>query len=140
LPVIEPGHLFPADLRQFYELCGGVDFFAGSDYPSQISPPGGLVLANSVIAGSRVPDDISDSWYIIARGDGSEFMTIDLHPDRTGICYDSFLEIHGAPGSEAIIATSFTDLLERILANQGRHWYWLEPDFVSLGDAYDIVR
>jgi hypothetical protein len=28
-------------------------------------------------------------------------------------------------------------LLERFLANHGEHWYWEEPDWDSLGDAYD---
>jgi hypothetical protein len=22
-------------------------------------------------------------------------------------------------------------------ANQGKHWYWLQPDFHSIGDAYE---
>jgi hypothetical protein len=35
------------------------------------------------------------------------------------------------------VAASFTELLRRLTANRGRHWYWLEPDFVDLGDAYD---
>jgi antitoxin YokJ len=98
-----------------------------------------LVLANPVIIGERV-DDISDSWYIVGRGGAGEFMSIDLHPDRVGTCYDSFREVHGVPGSCAVIALSFTDLLERLLAAHGGHWYWLEPDFAPLGDAYDSVR
>jgi hypothetical protein len=139
LPTIESGHELPGDLRTFYELCGGVDFFVSAPFPVSISSPGELVLANPVIVGGRV-DDISDSWYIAGRGGGGEFISIDLHPNRIGICYDSFREIHGVPGSAAIIALSFTDLLERLLAARGGHWYWLEPDFVSLGDAYDAVR
>jgi hypothetical protein len=55
-------------------------------------------------------------------------------------CYDSFHEVHGMPGSCAVVALSFTDLLERLLAARGGHWYWLEPGFASLGDAYDLAR
>lgn len=36
-----------------------------------------------------------------------------------------------------LIAHSFTDLLERLLKNQGNRWYWLEDHFQTLGDAYD---
>lgn len=139
LPIIKANHELPTDLRAFYELCGGVEFFVDAHFSTRISSPAELVLANPVLIGEQV-DDISDSWYIIGRGGGDEFMSIDLHPDRVGTCYDSFREIHGVPGSSAVIALSFTDLLERLLAARGGHWYWLEPDFVSLGDAYDAVR
>jgi hypothetical protein len=138
-PTIEPGHRLPDDLNAFYKLCGGVEFFAEAPFSVRTSSPSELVLANPVIIGEQV-DDISDSWYIIGRGGGGEFMSIDLDPDRVGTCYDSFREVHGVPGSSAVIALSFTDLLERLLAARGGHWYWLEPDFVSLGDAYDAVR
>lgn len=67
-------------------------------------------------------------------------MSIDLDPGRNGKCCDSFHEIHGLPGSSSVIALSFSDLLVQLLASRGSHWYWLEPDFVSLGDAYDAVR
>jgi hypothetical protein len=36
-----------------------------------------------------------------------------------------------------IVARSFTDLLSRLLRAEGNHWYWLEPGFEPLGDAYD---
>jgi hypothetical protein len=139
-PTIEQSDRIPGDLNAFYALCGGVEFFAGALFPSRISGPNELVLANPVIIGERVNDDISDSWYIIGRGGGGEMMSIDLNPARAGICYDSFQDVHGVPGSSAIIAVSFTDLLERLLAAHGGHWYWLEPGFTSLGDAYDSVR
>ena len=135
-PSVEPGHKLPMDLQQFYELCGGVELFTEELFSMRISSPAELVLANPVIIGERV-DDISDSWYIVGRGGGSEFMSIDLHPDRLGTCYDSFWDVHGIPDSCAVIALSFSDLLERLLAACGGHWYWLEPDFVSLGDAYE---
>lgn len=139
-PHLEPGHRLPDDLREFHRRCGGADLFVDADFTAHISAPTELVLANPVIVGQRVTDDISDSWYIVGRGGGSEFLSIDLHPDRRGVCYDSFFEVHGVPGSCAIVARSFTDLLERLLDAQGGHWYWLEPDFEGLGDAYDVVR
>lgn len=59
------------------------------------------------------------------------------HKLRLGRCYDSNWEIHGVAGSCPIIANSFTELLERLVMNNGKHWYWLQDDFTSLGDAYD---
>jgi antitoxin YokJ len=140
-PKILPEHVIPNDLREFYELCGGVALFLEADYLVTISAPHELVLSNPAIRGKRAIDigevDISDSWYVIGRSGGEEYFSIDLAPDRLGRCYDSFPEIHAVAGSSEVIATSFTDLLERFLANRGEHWYWEEPDWDSLGDAYD---
>ena len=33
--------------------------------------------------------------------------------------------------------TGVADLLKRLVGNAGRRWYWLDPDLVSLDDAYD---
>ena len=44
---------------------------------------------------------------------------------------------HGIVGESQIIATSFTNLLEKLIKNNGQYWYWLKSEFESLGDAYD---
>src|SRR5215831_6470592 len=79
MPAIEADHELPADLREFYELCGGVHFFADALFSVRISSPSELVPANPVIIGRKF-DDLSSSWYIIGRGGGDEFISIDLHP------------------------------------------------------------
>jgi len=137
LPDVPQPHTLPDDLRRFYSLCGGLSLLEDAEYPAFISRPKELVPANPVIIGEQVNDDISTSWYIIANDGSGEYLTIDLDPARLGRCYDSFSDRHGVAGSCPIIATSFTDLLERLVTNQGRHWYWLQPGFRSLGDAYD---
>lgn len=43
-PKILPGHVIPNDLREFYELCGGVTLFLEADYLVTISAPYELVL------------------------------------------------------------------------------------------------
>jgi antitoxin YokJ len=140
-PEVLPEYVIPNDLREFYGLCGGVALFLEADYLVTISAPHELVLSNPAIRRNRAIDigevDISDSWHVIGRSGEEEYFSIDLAPDRLGRCYDSLPEIHAVAGSSAIIATSFTDLLERFLANHGEHWYWEEPDWDSLGDAYD---
>ena len=145
LPQISTEHQLPDDVREFYEICGGASLFENTEvYRVSILPPAEVVLANPVIVG---PDgyseedlkDISWSWYLIARDDNGEYLTIDFSKQRLGRCYDSFYEIHAMAGSSPIIALSFTELLNRLYESQGKNQYWESPDFVSLGDAYDDV-
>jgi hypothetical protein len=109
LPLISEGHVLPDDLREFYELCGGLSLFENAeDYRIAIVLPEQVVLANPLIVGDVSGyDDISLSWYIIAQDDNNEYLTIDLSKERLGRCYDSFYEIHAVRGSCPIIATSF---------------------------------
>ena len=142
-PEVREPHVLPADVREFYRHCGGVSLFESSAYAIRIVQPENMVQANPVIFDGvdEAPieesrEDISWSWYIIAEGDNRQYITIDLAPERLGRCYDSFWDTHASPGYCAIVAVSFTDLLSRLLANQGSHWYWLQPRFKRLGDAY----
>ncbi|MFM2479667.1 SMI1/KNR4 family protein [Celerinatantimonas sp. MCCC 1A17872] len=130
-------NLLPSDLVEFYKLCGGVKLFKNEEYCVEIVCPEELVLANPVIVGELCPEDISSQWYIIAKGGAEESITIDLAPERLGRCYDSFVDVHAVAGSCSIIALSFHELLERLIINKGKYWYWLRDDFQSLGDAYD---
>jgi hypothetical protein len=90
-----------------------------------------------VIVGEACEDDISASWHLIVDDTNGEYLTIDLSENRVGRCYDSFFDRHGVRGSCPIIATSFSELLQRLIENRGQHWYWLQEGFESLGDAYD---
>ncbi len=146
IPEIAPGHKLPGDLLQFYSLCGGVTLFNSSAYRMTIVPPDKFTFANPIMFAGLAPeevaaivpaDDISWSWYLVGEGDGAERITIDLAPERNGRCYDSFWDSYAMPGYSPIIAFSFTELLLRLLENQGDHWYWCRPDFKPLGDAYD---
>ncbi len=143
LPIIEAKHSLPEDLRNFYLLCGGVTLAKGSPYAVSIVPPDRCVLANPVILGdladlakSEEEEDISWLWYIIANCGNGDYLTIDLSQERLGRCYDSFHETHGLQGNTPIIAFSFTELLTSLFQGRGQYWYWLQPDFVPFGDAY----
>lgn len=138
-PAVGSTRDLPSDLVEFYRLCGGAELFTRALFPVRVSAPGELLPSNQVILGERFEHDLSDSWYIIAHGGGDEYISIDLDPSRSGRCYDSFYDIHGVAGSQQVIALSFTDLIERLITAQGGHWYWLEPEFSGLGDAYDGV-
>jgi len=117
LPRIDEKHTLPEDVHTFYELCGGVSLFEESLWPVVIVPPQEIVAANPVLIGEPALYDISSNWYIIAHDANGEFLTIDCSREHLGRCYDSFFDRHGIPGSCAIIATSFTDLLTRLYEN-----------------------
>lgn len=136
-PVLRSGDTLPADVARFYQVCGGASLFEGSAYPARIVSPHELVRANPEIVGSDHPDDITDSWYIIARGGSEEAISIDCATPRLGRCYDSFWDRHGVRGDCPIVARSFTELLARLVDNRGEHWYWLRGAGTGYGDAYD---
>ena len=143
LPLVAHGHVLPNDVIEFYNLCGGISLFDNSAYSMEIVAPDQFVLANPVIFIGVTEDqlrasmnDISWSWYIVGKGKNRQFLTIDLANNRLGRCYDSFWDSHAMPGYSPIIAQSFTELLLRLYANNGDHWFWLQPDFHSVGDAY----
>jgi hypothetical protein len=62
-------------LAEFYRCCGGVSLFAHSIYPFRIVGPDEPVRSNPDIAQAEHPDDISDTWYIVARGGNEEAIT-----------------------------------------------------------------
>jgi len=142
LPAISAEHMLPSDLREFYGLCGGCSFFEADPnvYGVRIVAAHNLVSANAVITGLSSeelaqlygPGDISWSWYIIGMAPNAQWITIDLSPSCLGRCYDSFWDRH--PWDAVVIATSFTDLLRRLLDNAGEHWYCCRPDFEPLED------
>lgn len=144
--IINERHSLPNDLHQFYQFCRGLTLGEDTKYPIAIVPPIRCVQANPIFLGDVTGlaqqaqgDDISWSWYIIADCSNGDYLTIDLDQDRLGRCYDSFHETYGLVGEMPIIATSFTGLLTRLYKNREQYWYWLQSDFVSLGDAYDGV-
>lgn len=139
LPEVKKEVELPDDLKAFYENCGGISFFANSEYGFTIVSPKEMVLANLVIVGELCEEDISSEWYIICKDFEGNYITIDLAKERLGRCYDSFWDRHGVVGECTIVAKSFTELLSQLFTNQGKSLFWLDDDFVYIGDAYDDV-
>jgi hypothetical protein len=139
-PVLaDAGHGIPDDLREFYDACGGAELFITAPFAWSICEPRRLVPTNPEVVGEQVPDDITASWYIVGRerGDSTSLISIDLGTGKRGWTYDSNFEVHGVAGSCAVLAHSFTDLLDKLLAARGEYLFWTVDSFVSLGDAYD---
>jgi len=129
----------PDDIKEFYNLCGGVSLYLSGESTANIVPPNEFILANPLIVGERCVNDITSNWYIVANDGNGDYLTIDLEKERLGRCYDSFWDSHGVVGECPIIANSFTEILERLIDNKGQHWYWLSDGFEALGDAYDGI-
>lgn len=129
LPHIDGAFLLPADVREFYRLCGGAVLFRGSVYGLTIVPPARLRLANSAILIGAAAEQLaalndhpSRSWHIIGEGLNSMYVTIDLASEKLGFCYDSYWDVH--PHDSTMIARSFSEFLMRLLATKGAEWYW----------------
>jgi hypothetical protein len=137
IPTVGSKYSLPEDVSLFYSACGGALLYEQSEFPALIVPPDHVVPANPIIVGEECEDDISAAWHIIVDDLKGNYLTVDLSPPRLGRCYDSFFDRHAVRGSCPIIARSFSELFERLWRNGGKHWYWLEPDFVPIGDAYD---
>lgn len=137
LPELKNGDKLPIDLKIFYENCGGMSLFTNSEYQFTIVSPKEMVLANPVIVGELCEEDISSKWYIVCKDAQNNYITIDCAKERLGKCYDSFWDRHGVVGECASVAKSFTELLYQLFRNKGKSLFWLESEFVCLGDAYD---
>src|SRR5262249_24564059 len=96
--------------------------------------------ANPVILGTDYVDDISHSWYIVATDDAGAWITIDTSEERNGWCYDSFHETHAVGGICEIVALSFCDLVRQLVDCRGENFFWLEPSFHRIGNAYDGLK
>lgn len=141
-PSAEERARLPADHVRWLEEIGQARMFPGGDGGIDILPVEQVVAANPLIRMVSGPTgDISDDWVTVAKvSDATDhFLTMDLGPARLGRVYDSFWDRHAIAGSTDIIAMSFTDLIARILAAQGRELWWTLPSFARLGDAYDEV-
>ncbi len=136
-PLLRANDRLPDDLAEFYGYVGSVSLFEHGIYPVRVVGPEGLARANLEIVGADCPDDISDSWYIVARGGREEAISIDCSPERLGRCHDSFWDRHGVAGDCRVVAMSFTELLQRLFDNGGGYWYWLAGGAPNYGDAYD---
>lgn len=134
----------PDDVRIFFEETNGIQLFKNEKYVIEIIGREYLIPINKFLYPIESIDwdnpesEASNLWYLIAQDDmNSQFISIDLTPERYGQCYDSFIGTHSLIGDTSIIAKNFTELLQNLYLGKGQYWYWLQDDFQYLGDAYD---
>ncbi len=99
-----------------------------------ILPNDEVLNSNMKIVGELCEYDISSTWYLIAKTDNNDYLSIDLSLERNGRCYDSNYEVHGVVGSSTVIALSFSELLSELYNTGGKDIYWKKKNY---GDAYD---
>lgn len=136
----------PPDLKYFYEHYEYLEMFPHQSFGIKIVSIDNFIETNKRlypegdVIWEELEGHISSSWYLIAEAQElSQYISLDMSDSPSkGYCYDSFYEIHAMPGECAIIAKSFTELVERLYQAKGESWYWTEPSFESYGDAYDI--
>ena len=135
---IQVGYQLPDDLKFYLENYDSILFYENSEYPIKIVGINDFKRASPIIIGEDIKDDISYNWFVIATGNNSQYITIDLAEERLGKCHDSFWDRYGVAGEQPIIANSFTELLQAVYKNEGGYYYWLEDTFQPIGDAYDV--
>lgn len=127
----------PHDVASFYNLCGGAVLHKGTDREIEILDPKSVNSSNQVMLDLTEGDDISFGWYVIAKDNTGEYISIDFNTQRLGYCYDSFSETHGLVGDTPVIAMDFTQFLWGCLYVDGALPYWQMPEFEPIADAYD---
>lgn len=148
LPIVPEGYILPSDIKEFYSLCGGMDLYLNTEgFFYKILSPEKFSFANPDILGEETALEISSSeeyqgdvtldCFTIVSDSNGDFLVTDLNKKRHGICYDAFHETYGLVGDMPIIAKSFTELLEKLIKNEGKSIFWLDDNFEPLGDAYD---
>jgi hypothetical protein len=137
LPALPSGLLLPADLLTFYRRFGGGRMFGQpSDPRYRISSPEDFVEIGMAIYGEPMGRPPQDSWYSLADVQDGNYIAIDCHPARLGLCYDIFHETASDLGNCRIIARSFSEFLQRAALSGDDAW-WLGDRFEMYGYADD---
>ena len=131
----------PDTLLQFYGICDGALIGEGNDFPApdgrrfRLAIPR-LSKLDTVQNYGFIRDDSplfeasSRWWQILDYGDGN-WLALDVSSDGNGRVLDIFHETVGGVGTHDIVATSFNNLLERLLAKNDI--YWFDDDFEAFG-------
>lgn len=131
VPVPPPGMALPADLDEFYMVCGGGLFFQDSDFPFEILSPSKFAPANLAVLREldmqdirkALPDDhFSWGWFTIANfGTPSEIAAICLAPRDFGRCFACDWVRY--PNATKHLASDFSAFLKRLLEDEGRSFW-----------------
>ena len=142
VPQVRSELVLPDDVAAFYERCGGLWF---ESWPLAVVGPERFIPTDLAVVDSPSHDRLTAGCYVAAEEDDRVAVVrvgIDLNPARVGRCYDIFWDQYGQPGVMPVIARSFTEFLQLLLAFAGDYdgsmlGYWLATDFEPYGDAYD---
>jgi hypothetical protein len=158
----EPTRGLPEDLSKFYHHTNGAELFGkGTSASYRIEGVENLMRLDWGPMSETLREIDTPNghiWFrLVKLADGSS-LAINPRPqypdairkrflDDPGRCeWDDFVaichcrcETQGKPDQNPVVATSFTELLERLL-DGGPEPYWLKPEFVGHGDAELFTR
>lgn len=135
LPSIGAPLRLPDDLAAYYSQYGEARLFGKNSPAYRIVPPDDFVQVNYAVLGEWADEDSPESsMYALVDLLDSNYVAIDLAPERCGLMYDVFHETVGDLRRYKIIAKSFTEFLSGAANAHGRAW-WLDPYFVGYGYA-----
>ena len=131
----------PSVLLDFYSACDGALIGEGDDFTAPDGRRFRLAIPRlrdlqTVQECGYIPNDsplFAESsmwWQVLDYGDGN-CLAFDATPEGKGRILDTCHESVGTVGSHDVVATSLTDMLERVLAKGGV--YWFDDDFTALG-------
>lgn len=133
-PTVPKSFQLPAEVLRFYERCGGLELFEKEVDRRplyRVLPPAEVCdVCMAVVADYTYREPPLDGWFAIGSDDGSDAVVIDLNESTYGRCYDIFHETYADPFSARIVALTFEEFLERLIAG-GR--YWFDEHFRSYG-------
>lgn len=114
------------DLRAFYLHCNGAGLFRERFPPYWFLPLERIVRTRVAIHGRDEPQWGPASWYAICDLGDSDYASIDTGSTANGRyrLFDCFHETFYRPEERPMIASSFSEFLERALASGG-HRFWL---------------
>lgn len=127
LPVEIPSFLsLPDDLSYFYKNFSSVIFFPDSPYPFEIISPRDIKKSDLLVLGEDANDPVTQEWYTLVKCD-DQLISIDLKNGKSfGYCFDSFWDVYGTIDDDTLVATSFTELVAKIINSKGNSLFWID--------------
>ncbi|MBJ2221793.1 hypothetical protein [Pseudomonas sp. MF7453] len=114
----------PNDLAEFYKNYSSAIFYPREHYSFTIQPPE-LERSDFVVMKEDLEDPDSANWYALVRCE-DQIISIDLtQGPHFGYCYDSFWDSYPTADESTLIAKSFTELIEKIIASGGKNLFWI---------------
>lgn len=140
LPQVAAGLRLPADVARFYERAGGMvlrkDGRCGSR--ARVVTPQEFDRIDIAIVGEMFATGPFEYWHAIVDVEDGDYLAIDIGPDQSGKCLDCFHETFACRGYVSVVASSFTDLLMRIINHQDDSAFWLQDEFEALGEGFAL--
>jgi hypothetical protein len=145
---VASNRVIPEDVRQLYELCGGVLLFEDASFPRRVCGPDAFVPASPRLLTPQLaqrvaaenPADLTNNCYVIADGgqglSTEPHVVIDLSSERSGLCYAVAWDTYGLVGEMPVVARSVVELLEALLTDGGNDALPMGVADAA-GDAYD---